>query len=247
MKKISLLLALFALVFTELAMAGAVVTSLAGTAQAQGASGSARTLRQGDEVNQGDTVTTGSASSVVLRFDDGQVAALTSNSSMQVTSYQYNAQQKSGNVLLSLISGGMRAVTGLIGRSNPQAVSYKAATATIGIRGTDVVIITSQGNITVSVNEGEISFTMNGRTVTINAGFALRVPQTATFFAAVALNALLRELPPAERREFDALEKLEIRAAIASALRGGPGSTIDVRPPPSTGGGGGGGPPASGK
>src|SRR5438128_7558389 len=116
MKNISVLLALFALAFTELVFASAVVTSLTGTAQVQVGSGPARTLRQGDRVNQGDTVSTGAASSVVMKFDDGQIAALTANSRMAVTEYSYNPQSGSGSVLLSLIDGGMRALTGLIGR-----------------------------------------------------------------------------------------------------------------------------------
>src|SRR6185312_8874990 len=80
MKKISILLALFALFFTDLALAAsAVVTSLSGSVQVQTGAAAARALRQGDEVVQGDTITTGPASSVVLKFDDGQVAALTAS------------------------------------------------------------------------------------------------------------------------------------------------------------------------
>src|SRR4051812_41263138 len=92
MKIVSVLLALFALAFTELAIASAVVTSLTGTAQVQVGSGPARVLRQGDRINQGDTVSTGSGSSIVLKFDDGQVAALTANSRMTVSTYQYSPQ-----------------------------------------------------------------------------------------------------------------------------------------------------------
>ncbi len=78
MKTISVLLALTALLFTDLALAaGAQVTSLTGTVQVQTGAAAPRTLRQGDQVAQGDTVSTGPGSSVVLRFDDGQVAALT--------------------------------------------------------------------------------------------------------------------------------------------------------------------------
>ena len=139
MKKLSLLLALMALLFTDLAAAaGAVVSSLTGTVQAQTGSAAPRVLRQGDQVVQGDTVSTGPRSSVVLKFDDGQIAALTADSRMQVTAYTYNPQAQSGNVLLSLVVGGMRAITGLIGHNNTQNVGYRAATATIGIRGSNI-------------------------------------------------------------------------------------------------------------
>src|SRR5690242_4740741 len=126
MKKISVLLGLLALLCANLAFAaGAIVTSLNGTAQAQTGSAAPRTLREGDTVNQGDTVFTGGGSSLVLRFDDGQVAALTSNSRMTVTTYDYNSSSGGGNVFLSLITGGMRTITGLIGHRNPSNVAFR--------------------------------------------------------------------------------------------------------------------------
>jgi hypothetical protein len=171
MKKISVLLALVALLFADMAFAaGAVATSASGSVQVQTGSGTPRVLRQGDEIAQGDTVFTGGNSAVVLKFDDGQVAALTSNSRMTVSAYQYNAQARTGNVLLSLVSGGMRAITGLIGRSQPTQVSYRAATATIGIRGTDVTVVTDGTDVGVTVTDGAVSFTFNGSTIVIPAG-----------------------------------------------------------------------------
>src|SRR5689334_20644187 len=181
MKKIAVLLALFALAFTELVFASAVVTSVTGSAQVQVGTSPARPLREGDRVNQGDTVSTGAASSIVLRFDDGQVTALTANSRMTVTNYQYNPQSGSGSMLLSLIDGGMRAITGLIGKNSPDKVAYRAATATIGIRGTDVTIVTAAGNVVVSVTDGAIAFTFNGQTVTIPAGQAVHARPDGTF------------------------------------------------------------------
>lgn len=181
MKKISILLALVGLAFANLVFANAVVTSATGSVQVQTGSAAGKPLRVGDQVNQGDTVTTGPTSSVVLKFDDGQVAALTANSSMTVTAYQYNKQAGSGSVLLSLISGGMRAITGLIGKASPEKVSYRAATATIGIRGTDVTIATAGGNVVVTVTEGSISFTFGGQTVVVPTGRAVVAKPDGSF------------------------------------------------------------------
>jgi len=173
MKKLSVFLALLALFFADLALAaGAVVTSTTGIASVQTGQASARPLRTGDQVAQGDTVITGPNSAVVMKFDDGQVVAMTANSRMQITNYAYNPQTESGNVLLSLVAGGMRAITGLIGRRAPNQVAYRAATATIGIRGTDTTIATSEGNVVVTVTEGAVSFTFQGVTLTLNAGEA---------------------------------------------------------------------------
>jgi hypothetical protein len=173
MKIISIFLGLMALLLADVAMAaGATATSVTGTVTVQTGTASARPLRQGDTVTQGDTIVTAAASSVVLRFDDGEITALTANSRMQVTAYQYNPSNNSGNVFLSLISGGMRAITGLIGRNQPSSVAYRAATATIGIRGTEVDVSTDGKTAVVSVLSGEIDFTYNGQTVRVQSGQA---------------------------------------------------------------------------
>ena len=80
---------------------------------------------------------------------------------MVVQTYDYNAQAKTGNVVLNLLSGGMRAITGLIGLGSPQKVTYKAGNYTIGIRGTDVTILSTENQtlLTVTVNEGRVSVT----------------------------------------------------------------------------------------
>ena len=174
MKKISVFLALLALFFADLALAaGAVITSTTGTVSVQTGQASPRPLRTGDQVAQGDTVVTGANSAAVMKFDDGQVVAMTANSRMQITNYQYNPATESGNVLLSLVSGGMRAITGLIGRRAPSQVAYRAATATIGIRGTDVTMATIDDNVVATVTDGSISFTYQGVTLTLNAGEAV--------------------------------------------------------------------------
>ena len=143
----------------------ATVFELTGTATAAAAvatgspAAALRTLRQGDRINQGDSIVTGAKSSIVLRFLDGQVVSLAANSTFAVTAYTYNAVNPAqSNVLLSLINGGMRAVTGLIGKARPQAVAYRAAGATVGIRGTDISIAVSGGTLILNVNTGLITF-----------------------------------------------------------------------------------------
>src|SRR5687768_1324907 len=167
------ILALLALLFlTELAYASAVVTTAAGSTQVATGPAPARPLRVGDRVNQGDTVITGAQSSLVLKFDDGQVTALTANSRMTVTNFSYTPASGSGGMLLSLITGGMRAITGLIGKNNPNRVTVRAGAATIGIRGTDFTIVVDGAQVFVQVTGGLISFTFNNQTVTVDTGRA---------------------------------------------------------------------------
>jgi hypothetical protein len=197
MKKLSVLLALMALFFTDLALAaGAVATSVTGTVQVQTGPASPRPVRQGDELNQGDTIVTGANSAAVLKFDDGQVVALTANSRMTITAYQYNPATESGNVLLSLVTGGMRAITGLIGRRSPNQVAYRAATATIGIRGTDGTIATNGTDVVVTVVDGVMTLTQGNQVLTIAAGEAVFTrPGQAPIRGSIA--TVVSQLPPA--------------------------------------------------
>jgi hypothetical protein len=172
MKKISVLLAFLTFFLANVAFAqgAAVVASLTGTARVQTGAATPRTLRQGDEVRQGDTVSTAANSSVVLKFDDGEIVALTQNSRMTITAYQYERTTSSGNMLLSLVTGGMRAVTGLLGHTHPERVAYRAATATIGIRGTDVTIVTDGTDSEVTVKDGSVTVTVGAQTVVVSDG-----------------------------------------------------------------------------
>lgn len=247
MKKLSAFLTLVTLLFTGLALANtATLTSVTGSVQAQTGTAPARALRVGDVVRQGDTIVTGAASSAVMKFEDGQVAALTANSRLAITAYQYNPTSQSGNVLLSLINGGMRAITGLIGRRSPENVSYRAATATIGIRGTDVTIVTSGGNVIVTVLDGVISFAFPGKpTINIPAGEGVNARTDGTFQQG-AIATILNSLTPAERAAIGGVGTLG--AAISQAASGtggsipagGTGTSSSSSGPPGGGGGGGG-------
>jgi hypothetical protein len=247
MKKISAFLALITLFFAGLALAQntAVVTSTTGTASVQTGQGPSRTLRVGDELRQGDTVFTGAGSSVVLKFDDGQVAALTQNSRMVISRYQYNPSSGTGNVLLSLVNGGMRAITGLIGRRAPENVAYRAATATIGIRGTDVTIATDGTNTVVVVNDGSITFTAGGKTIVVSAGQAVIVRADGTFQTGPA-SQILSQLTPGLVTFITGVDALNsaIQSASAGIPRDGSGPSSGPTPGNTggpTGGGAGGG------
>jgi hypothetical protein len=211
----------------------ATVFELTGTATATasvpaGSPAAARTLRKGDGINQGESITTGASSSIVLRFQDGQIVSLSANSTFTVNTYTYNANApENSNVLLSLVRGGMRAVSGLIAKARPQAVSYRAGSATIGIRGTDftVLVADADGNVTqqviaVTVTAGRISFTLGTQTVEIpvGSGAIVRNPQgnptVAVQTAAQVQQALATEAAknPALQSLVNAVVSLNIQA-----------------------------------
>jgi hypothetical protein len=230
-----------ALCATQFAFANAIATNVTGTVQVATGAAAPRAVRVGDTIRQGDTVITGAQSSAVLRFEDGQVAGLTSNSRMTVTTYAFNPTSGGGNVLLSLISGGMRAITGLIGRNQPAQVSYRAATATIGIRGTDVSMATIGGDVVVTVTEGLISFTFAGQTITVPAGEGVNA-RTDGKFQQGAASTIINQISPELQNAINGLTGLQAAISQAAAGQGGQLGIVFTTPsttaPPTIGGGG---------
>ncbi len=87
---------------------------------------------------EGDRILTSANSDAVVRMADGAVVAVRPNSELLVAAYRFSAREpREGSVLLELVRGGLRAITGLVGKANPSAVRVSTPTATIGIRGTD--------------------------------------------------------------------------------------------------------------
>ncbi|MES2603551.1 MAG: FecR domain-containing protein [Pseudomonadota bacterium] len=113
------------------------VTHLSGLVTAKGVSGATRTLSVRSDIMEGDTLTTHKETYARLKFMDDAEVVLRPESQLVVTKYAYDAEKPQGdNAALSMLKGGLRAVSGLIGKRNKEAVSYTTPTATIGIRGT---------------------------------------------------------------------------------------------------------------
>ena len=90
----------------------------------------------GDLVNEGDSLVTGKDSEVHLAMQDAGFIALRPNTRFKILSYRAEGGDDDKGVF-SLLVGGMRSVTGWIGRFNQAAYQVRTPSATIGIRGTD--------------------------------------------------------------------------------------------------------------
>ncbi len=103
---------------------------------ATSADGEKRKLRRGAAIYESDTVATASARTQI-RFSDGSLVALRPNSEFKIEEYAFNGKQDgSERGLYSLVKGGFRTVSGLIGKVNKSNYRVKTPVATIGIRGT---------------------------------------------------------------------------------------------------------------
>ena len=114
------------------------VVLLNGTLSVQRADGSTRILSQKSEVALSDTLTTQKDSFAQINFTDGSSATLRPNSTMKIEQYQFDKDKpQADNLGMRLLKGGLRSVTGLIGkRGNQESYKIQTSTATLGIRGT---------------------------------------------------------------------------------------------------------------
>ncbi|MBI5275525.1 MAG: FecR domain-containing protein [Burkholderiales bacterium] len=97
----------------------------------------ARTLGKGLPLREGDRLTTSEGASAIVKLADGTRMTVRPNSEVVLSQYQFKENAPDNGMLMQLVRGGFRAVTGLISKGGPNAARVQTNTATIGIRGTD--------------------------------------------------------------------------------------------------------------
>ena len=153
----------------------ALVEFAIGNVSAVNGAGVARALSKGAEVLAGDTIDTGTGRAQ-LRFSDGAYISLQPGSQFRIDEYNYSGKNDdTERSFFSLLKGGLRTITGLIGRTNRRNYQVRVPVATIGIRGTEYTLL-FDGSARGSVGEGEISV--------CNAGGCLNVTSGQSYFVA---------------------------------------------------------------
>jgi hypothetical protein len=137
--------------------------------------GRTRALSRGSEIEVGDTVNT-QQGRAQLRFQDGAYMSLQPETSFKIDEFRF-AEQGGGKdgVVMSLLKGGMRTITGLIGRANRQNYKFRTAVATIGIRGTEYAVRYTN-SIEVFCAGGSIEVQNEGGTLILGSGQGGFVP-----------------------------------------------------------------------
>jgi hypothetical protein len=137
-------LAALALLAPLLALAQGTVQYLSGTLSVQRPDGSVKVLAERSNVAVGDVITTQRDSYAQLRFSDGGQVTLRPETQVKIESYAYeDGRPDRDNFAMQLFKGGLRSLTGLIGKRSNNRNAYRmvTSTATIGIRGTDYTAI----------------------------------------------------------------------------------------------------------
>lgn len=130
------------------------VSFVNGSVSATSPDGQSRALRRGDAINGGDRIETRSGR-LQIRFTDGGFVSLQPNTVFGVDQYLYaNKAPEETSLFFSLLRGGMRTVTGAIGKVNKQSYKVRTPVATIGIRGTGYLAETDSERTLVSVGAG---------------------------------------------------------------------------------------------
>jgi len=112
-------------------------------------------LKRGSKVWPGDIVSTGKNASVQIRAGDGSFISLKANSKLIIAEHKHTGPVEKQHSSLELVKGGMRAVTGLIGKNKPDNFRIKARGSTIGIRGTEFVVQICDKDECNQAREGE--------------------------------------------------------------------------------------------
>ena len=126
-----------------------------GDVSVSGPGGQSRALRRGEAVQAGDTINTGRGRAQI-RFKDGAKVSLQPNTEFRVDEYNYEGKEDGKErSFFSLLKGGLRAISGLIGHRNKDTFRVNTPVATIGIRGTEF-LAQVDGGLLVSVGDGSI-------------------------------------------------------------------------------------------
>ncbi|GHS87729.1 hypothetical protein AGMMS49957_08120 [Synergistales bacterium] len=136
-----------------------------------GVSGSVGALRGGsnvalavkDEVFLSDTLVTGADGKVQIILDDDSSLTFGPNTSCELS--EFANEGKSSRFSANLGNGIMRVITGTITESNPGGFKISTPLATVGIRGTDLTVITDENSTEVYNNNSDNNLTVNGADV----------------------------------------------------------------------------------
>ncbi|MFM9926701.1 FecR family protein [Variovorax sp. H27-G14] len=116
------------------------VKSVRGNVQLLNGSGATRAATPGDAIGAVDRIVTGPDSSAAVVLRDDTTLIVGPSSQLDLKEFHFDGTTHEGGMLVSLLRGSMRMITGLIGKTNPDAVRVETQTATIGIRGTDFIV-----------------------------------------------------------------------------------------------------------
>ena len=187
------------------------ITHVSGAVMAQKPDGQSRILSVKSPVNEGDVLATADNSYARVKFTDGTEAVLRPASQVKIDRFNFEEQKpQADGMVLSLLKGGFRSVTGLLGRRNPANMRVATPSATIGIRGTTFGALYCNNDCSgsaggapppnglhVDVSDGAIILQNQGGSQNFSAGQFGFVPNANAPPVVVPPNPAVQFTPPA--------------------------------------------------
>jgi len=171
-------------------------------------------------------VTTGEKSHSVLKFEDGQIVAMQAETTFNVHEYRFEPKAiEKSNIVFSSIRGGLLFVTGLIGKRNKQSFRLTTPNATIGIRGTEFMVVIINGVLYGKVASGSISLSNKTGEAIFEAGQTILVSSPEAVPVIVAAESVPEGI-------FSQLEAIQLPLAESPLPASNGGGMALVSPPP---------------
>lgn len=141
-----------------------------GTVTAESAAHGMRELEQKAAVFERDQIDTHSDGRAQLRFTDGGLVSLMPDTLFAVEEYFYENEDE-GALVFGLLKGGLRTMTGAVGKNKHEQYELKTPVATLGIRGTEYIAVLNPPNtLRVHVGRGRVVLTNDEGEVELSAG-----------------------------------------------------------------------------
>jgi len=149
------------------------VNSVNGSVTIRKSNGTQAAAKVGDLIERGTIVSSGGNAEIVLLFPDGQHLTVNPDSVLRIDEYLYDPRNPAGSrVVLGLVEGTMRVVTGAIIAANPDAMRITAGDGVISVRSRDATsfVVDSDSKAgretgSVAVIVGDISILRPNKTV----------------------------------------------------------------------------------
>ncbi len=151
-------------------------------------------LAKGQPIESGDSIVTGGGGQAQLRFSDGGLVSLAPNSQFNISNYADADDPAKDSFAVNLFRGGMRAITGLIGKRNRENYKVTTNTATIGIRGSAFSAnYNADGSLNVAGEQDAIQVCTQAGCVDLTVGEIVRIANNNSLPVRTSLST---NLPP---------------------------------------------------
>jgi len=162
--------------------------SVVGDVRVGGEGAAQRVAQRAAGFYEGESIITGAGALAQLRMFDGALISVRGDTEIKLERFSYAGEQdRNASFFMSVLKGGLRTITGVIGRQNRERYKITTATVTIGVRGTDFEIVhVPLQAASREVPAGTYDHVFEGVTSMQNrAGVLLLVSRNQTAFAAL--------------------------------------------------------------